>query len=270
MSEISHHLRAGTGVETHLLGARIAAHVHDDDQIVYVSAGSLTIATDRGTWIASSDRAVLVPAGVVHRYQVHSRTRLHTVGVGDRSGPAGRPPKVFAVSPLLRELLLALSGRRLDADAAPAGTVLLLALTDATPAVGIHLPRAREPRVLAACRTVEEDLGCLLPLAELADSVGVSTRTLSRLYRTEFGMTYPQWRTRLRVHHAALALLRGDAATRVAAEHGWATPSAFTSAFATLMGITPSAYQRRAAAVQAEAGSMGRPRPLDGDDDWVA
>ncbi|MEV2232095.1 helix-turn-helix domain-containing protein [Streptomyces phaeochromogenes] len=37
----------------------------------------------------------------------------------------------------------------------------------------------------------------------------MSERTLARLFRTEFGMTYPQWRTGVRVFHAMVLLAEG-------------------------------------------------------------
>ncbi|MFJ6850483.1 helix-turn-helix domain-containing protein [Streptomyces sp. NPDC091271] len=40
-----------------------------------------------------------------------------------------------------------------------------------------------------------------LSLGRLGHEVGASERTLSRLFQQETGMSFPQWRTQLRVHH---------------------------------------------------------------------
>ncbi|PNG90983.1 hypothetical protein SMF913_26448 [Streptomyces malaysiensis] len=36
----------------------------------------------------------------------------------------------------------------------------------------------------------------------VASTPGVGERTLTRLCAAELGMTFPQWRTQLRLHHA--------------------------------------------------------------------
>ncbi|MEV7325286.1 helix-turn-helix domain-containing protein [Streptomyces sp. NPDC093970] len=45
--------------------------------------------------------------------------------------------------------------------------------------------------------------------AWLARSIGVSERTLARLFRREVGMTYRQWRSNVRVFHAMMLLAEG-------------------------------------------------------------
>ena len=42
---------------------------------------------------------------------------------------------------------------------------------------------------------------------EIASQLGITqANVLTRLYRAEFGMTYPQWRTNVRVFHAMIEL----------------------------------------------------------------
>ena len=52
-------------------------------------------------------------------------------------------------------------------------------------------------------------------VTELGRVVGASERTLSRLCRSELGMTFPQWRTQLRLHAALIRLAEGESVTRV-------------------------------------------------------
>jgi AraC-like DNA-binding protein len=81
-------------------------------------------------------------------------------------------------------------------------------------------------------------------LAELGAVVGASERTLSRLFRAQTGLTFPQWRAQLRLHHALRRLASGMPVTAVAHETGYANASAFVAAFLLAIGITPGAYQR--------------------------
>ncbi len=62
MDEISYRPRGATDTSEHRGGSVIAAHVHADDQIVYVSSGVIAVTTSSGVWSATPDRAVLTPA----------------------------------------------------------------------------------------------------------------------------------------------------------------------------------------------------------------
>src|SRR6478609_8780837 len=81
-------------------------------------------------------------------------------------------------------------------------------------------------------------------LAELGRAVGAAERTLSRLFRAELGLGFPQWRTQLRLQHALVLLARGRSVTATAAACGFRSPSAFIEAFRHAFGTTPGRYQQ--------------------------
>jgi transcriptional regulator GlxA family with amidase domain len=58
-------------------------------------------------------------------------------------------------------------------------------------------------------------------LADLGHRVGAGERTLSRLFHEETGMSFPQWRTQLRIHRALLMLADGDSVLATATACGW-------------------------------------------------
>jgi len=105
------------------------------------------------------------------------------------------------------------------------------------------LPAAVDPRLRHACTLVATDLTIGWTLAALGRRVGAAERTLTRLFRTEFAMTYPQWRTQLRLHHATQLLAEGEQVTAVAHRCGWATPSAFIDVYRQVLGHTPGTYR---------------------------
>ncbi|MFG6295539.1 AraC family ligand binding domain-containing protein, partial [Streptomyces rochei] len=89
-------------------GGEIDAHRHDDHQIAYASRGTIAVTTDAGSWIAPATRALWIPAGTVHQHQAHGELDLHLVGLPITDNPLGLDkPAVLAVSPLLRELIVA-------------------------------------------------------------------------------------------------------------------------------------------------------------------
>jgi AraC-like DNA-binding protein len=245
MSQISHTSVAPTSAQSHEGGDVIERHRHDDHQLIYVSSGVLAIRTEHGSWVASSDRALWVPAGAWHEHRFYGHSEFHTIGFpagGIPLLPAGSPT-VIAVDALLRELLIALTSAALrPAEARRIRAVVGDRLHRAA-AQPVALPTPRDQRLADACRIVEADLRHPRTLGWLARRVNTSERTLSRLFRSEFGMTYPQWRTRCRIFAAMVLLADGATVTPTAHACGWATTSAFVHTFAHAMGTTPGAHR---------------------------
>ncbi|QMU77180.1 helix-turn-helix transcriptional regulator [Streptacidiphilus sp. PB12-B1b] len=238
---------APTNAHDHAPGEVIDRHRHDYHQLVYVSRGVLAVQTEGGAWVACADRAVWIPADTWHEHRVYGHCSVHTLGF-----PAGEPPlpvaapTIVAVDGLLRELLIASTEPGLPA---PESQRLRAVLGDRLRRAHVQpltLPVARDPRLAHACRLVADDLSRARTMAWLARSVGVGERTLTRLFRTEFGMSYPQWRTNTRVFHAMIQLAEGASVTATGQRCGWATASAFIDTFARTMGQTPGAYRAAA------------------------
>jgi AraC-like DNA-binding protein len=244
MSEIRHQPRAPTLMERREAGDRIGRHRHEDHQLVYVSTGVLAVSTAAGRWVASADRAVWLPAGTWHQHRFYGASAFHSVGFGVERAPLPADhPAVVAVGPLLRELLVALTDGALpDAEARRVRAVVHDQLRRAHEEP-IMLPAPRDERLAAACALAGDDLGTPVSLAALARAVNVGERTLSRLFRREFGMSYPQWRTRVRVFEAMILLAGGASVTETASRCGWATTSSFVDTFHRMMGRTPGSYR---------------------------
>ncbi|MFE6622383.1 helix-turn-helix domain-containing protein [Streptomyces sp. NPDC057740] len=260
MSNIRHDPTAPTRAQVLAAGERIDAHRHDDHQIVYAGSGVLAVTTDAGTWFAPGNRAIWVPAGTVHAHRAHGHTDLHLVGLPADANPPpdsvrGYPhlaslgldtPTVLAVGGLLRELILAYT--RDPADDSPERRRLLAVLRDqlrASPQQPLRLPTPTDPRLAEVCALVHADPADARTLAALGAATGVGERTLSRLFRREFGMTFPQWRTQSRLYHALRLLAEDTPVTTVAHRCGWSSASAFIDVFRRSFGHTPGSHNRR-------------------------
>lgn len=247
MSEIRHLPEAPTHAESHEAGDVIDRHRHDNHQLIYLSTGVLAIRTARGDWVASSDRAVWVPAGIWHQHRFYGRASFHTVGFPVDANPLpGGTPTVVAVGGLLRELIVACTEADLPAAESTRIRAVLGDRLRRAAVQPLRLPTPRDPRLSDACRLAEDDLRRPRSLGALARDVGTSERTLTRLFRSEFGMTYPQWRNAIRVFHAMVQLAEGATVTETAHLCGWATTSAFVDTFARTMGHTPGVHRSAA------------------------
>ena len=225
---------------------RIDWHDHAEQQLLYPSSGLLIVSTSGGTWVVPPQRAVWLPAAVAHAHQAYGATQVRTVAFPVDVNPLGlTQPTVLSVSRLLRELIIALTddlARPLD-EQRDLKRVALHQLQPA-PALQFHLPQPGDERLRDVTAILAEDPGSDRTLAELGRAVGAGERTLSRLFRAETGMTFPQWRAQLRLHHSLTLLASGLSVTAAAITCGYSTPSAFTAAFHATFGTTPGTYRK--------------------------
>jgi AraC-like DNA-binding protein len=66
-------------------------------------------------------------------------------------------------------------------------------------------------------------------------------RTLARLFATETGMSFRQWRRQLRMTEALAQIAQGVPPVRVAEAIGYTSVPAFGAAFRETFGTTPAA-----------------------------
>ncbi|MGW7683407.1 AraC family transcriptional regulator [Kribbella sp. NPDC054772] len=230
---------ASTGHRPIQAGGGIEAHWHDRHQIVYAGRGVLSVTTDAGSWVAPATRAIWVPAGTVHQHRAYGETALHTIGL-EENPLALDAPSALDVSPLLRELILSFTSDD-DQEAAEQERLrrVLLDQLRRSAQRPTYLPTPNDPRLVAVCNFLRDDPADGRTLTQLGRVVGASERTLSRLCQTDLGISFPQWRTQLRLHQALILLADGESVTRVAHRTGWASTSAFIDTFRRTFGHTP-------------------------------
>ena len=225
---------------------RIDWHDHAEQQLLYPSSGVLIVSTTHGSWVVPPQRAVWLPAAVAHAHQAYGATQVRTVAFPVDVNPLGlTQPTVLSVSRLLRELIIAITDdpARRGEEQHDLKRVALHQLKPA-PALQFHLPQPGDERLRDVTAILAEDPGSDRTLAELGRAVGAGERTLSRLFRAETGMTFPQWRAQLRLHHSLTLLASGLSVTAAAVACGYSTPSAFTAAFHATFGTTPGTYRK--------------------------
>ncbi|MFJ6649929.1 AraC family transcriptional regulator [Streptomyces sp. NPDC091290] len=225
-------------------GGEIDAHRHDDHQIAYASRGIIAVTTDAGSWIAPATRALWIPAGTVHQHQAHGDLDLHLVGLPTTANPLRLDrPAVIAVSPLLRELILAYT-RDPDDDTPPRHRLRAVMLDQLalSPQQPLQLPVPTDPLLRELHDILRSNPADNRSLDDLARQIGASARTLSRRLRDDLGLTYPQWRTQIRLHHALILLADETPVTAVAHRCGWSSASTFISVFRRTFGHTPGTH----------------------------
>jgi AraC-like DNA-binding protein len=248
------HRSTGDGVHlvanTYRKGHRIDPHMHREAQLVYAARGTMQVTTPKGRWLVPPDRAVWVPARFVHAIDVLADIEMRTLYFDfawlkrERFAAKLTSEFVVRVSPLLHQAILGL----FDRDNAPERTALLVKLV----MLELHraedsatfIPLPHEPRCRRAADIVLRAPAAAHEIEILAERVGTSARTLSRLFTAETQLSFKSWCQRARIAAAIqkLAVEPKVSIKQLAADFGYASVPAFSHAFRQVTGKTPTEF----------------------------
>ena len=243
---------------------RVVPHAHPWGQVALSSTGVIRVTASHGSYIVPPSRAVWIPPGVEHAVTVIEDAEMLTLYLhqpGSRCGPARsaaesagwRQCRVLEVSSLLLALALQLDATPDTPHEAPSretlarerrfAALVLDELRRAAPVrLGVDLPQ--EKRLRRLCEAVIEAPTRHATLAAWAADVGASARTLTRLFRSELGTTFVQWRQQVLLARAVPLAARKLPMASIAAELGYASPSAFAAMVRRSVGAPPSRFLR--------------------------
>ncbi len=216
-------------------------HAHPSHELVWVHGGTLTARVGDCLFTISEGSGLWLPAGIVHAGRLTAGVEFFDAFFApDRTPVVFDRPTVITMTPVLESLLTHLARTDLTPAArSRAEAVVFDVVEPAQRPLVLHLPGDDRIDVIAAALLA--DPADARGLGEWARDLGVSERTLTRVFRRTTGLPFLQWRQSLRVHQA-LTLLAGGLSVNVVSERlGYAQTSTFIAAFRRVMGTTPGA-----------------------------
>lgn len=225
-------------------GSVIPPHFHRRAQLVFAVRGTMSVEACGSLWSLPPSHALWIPAGVVHKITVNGSVEMRTLYIRQQQARrVRRECHVLFVSPLLRELILrAVQLPRLYDKRGMGGRVMRLIVDEISrlPPQPLELPMPRDPRLLRLCGPLLRDVSSGSgSIAQLGASVGLSERSVMRLFLKETGLTFRRWHNQARLLKAFELLDQGRDVTRVALEVGYSSPSAFAKMFRRALGKAP-------------------------------
>ena len=235
---------------------QIQPHCHPWGQLGFSMTGVVRLTAGRGTYIVPPSRAVWIPPGIEHVINVLEEAELCALYLhqdDDHCGPDTAPGadspwrecRVIEVSSLMRELVQQLVETSQAAGPSEREHHLSALLVDelrrAQPIpLGVDLPQ--DKRLLALCEAVLDQPTRWSTLEDWARDAGASTRTVARLFRSELGTTFLQWRQQVLLAKALSMAARKVPMSVISAELGYASPSAFSAMVRRSVGAPPSRF----------------------------
>jgi AraC-like DNA-binding protein len=229
-------------------GHVVATHRHPTAQLIHAVQGVMVVGTESGQWVVPPTRGLWMPAGVDHRIRMVGEVQIRTVYIRpDASPDLPLECEVVAISPLLRELILAAVGITGPYESDSREGRLMRALLDQLsllPSLPLRLPQPADPDLLIICAAIDRQPDDPSTLQAWAGRLGIDAKTIQRRFARQTGMTFGQWRQQARLIKALEQLASGVKVVDVALNLGYGSPSAFATMFKRQFGETPSAYFR--------------------------
>jgi AraC-like DNA-binding protein/quercetin dioxygenase-like cupin family protein len=236
-------------------GHVIAPHFHPRAQLIFGLHGVMTVRAAGSMWTVPASHALWMPAGIEHAIHMDSDVEMRSLYFETRRA-RGTPKdcQVLYVTPLLRELIVrAMDIAPLYDERGPDGRVMRLIVDEISATrpepMGLRMPA--DPRLRKLCDRVLADLSASTPIVDLGRGVGLSERSVIRLFPTETGLSFARWQQQARLLRAFALFDEGLGVTQVALELGYSSGAAFTKMFRRLMGAAP---RRALQSFRAESG----------------
>lgn len=221
-------------------------HSHPWAQLSYAIRGVLSVHTDTGRFLAPPQRAILIPPELPHAVISSPGTEMRSLYIDAAALAWTRPEcQVLEITPLTRELISRFSDLPAAYDEASVhGRIagVLLDQLQTAPEVRLHLPWPRDPRLQTMCEALYAAPYLDQTLGDWSASLGLSEKTLTRVFSRETGFTFRAWRQRLRLLSALPLLEQRQRVTDVALACGYDSTSAFIAAFRKQTGLTPGDF----------------------------
>lgn len=227
----------------------VAKHSHNWGQLIYACEGVMLVSTATERYIIPPEQAVWIVAGVVH--DVVAITPVHLISFyfdEQQSTLLSKQSGVLQINQFLKTLIREASSIGSDyLWSGPDGLLLRLILNRLTSAapVTLQLPFPTDPKLLKILFMQQQQPGLKYDLTTWGRIVGASSRTLSRSFKRQTGLTYNQWRQRLTVHVAISQMAEGQSIANIASTLGYESISAFGHMFKQNTHMTPGEYRDR-------------------------
>jgi AraC-like DNA-binding protein len=210
------------------------------------------VETEAGHYLLPPHQAAWIPAALHHKTTLNAGVQTLAVLFEPSLVPMGGDRvRIIAVSALLREMMLysarwpisrTESGAEADSFFQALGYVVADALDDEMP---LNLPVPADPVVAAATDYTRAHLD-RVTVSDVTRAVGVSERTLRRIFHAHLGMSWRSYLLRARVLRSMAMLAQPDRTVlEVSIAVGFDDAGAFARSFARHCGETPSSYKRR-------------------------
>ncbi|MBP1878732.1 AraC family transcriptional regulator [Agrobacterium rubi] len=225
-------------------GFKSPVHLHSKTQLWFAHSGVVIVSTGDGRWMIPPGHGLIIPAGLHHSSEMISDVEMHSVYVHRDVINTDRP-RVVGMTVLAGNLIHELvqdDVRRSGARRRELVMELLMDEIGQLPEQPLGLPFPSQPNIAVLCRHFLTTPAANASIDDWAQTLGMSRRTFTRVFRAETGVSFVTWRQQACIFASLPRLASGESVTNVALDAGYENVSAFTTMFRRMLGSSPSAY----------------------------
>lgn len=224
---------------------------HGWGEFVYSFRGMVELSVGQGHFLTPPHYGLWLPPGAVHGASTRPNTSYCILDITEElCGPLPDTVCSLEVSGIVKAILTDLVAREVTHARTESDERLMNVLIDQMSQASrreSYLPTSADRALGRVLEYLRQDPGDDRSLAEWADVVHSTERTLARRCRRDLGMSFLEWRQRLRLFQSLSMLQDGQKVQVVATAMGYRTSSAFIAMFNRMTGSTPDEFRKRSA-----------------------
>lgn len=225
-------------------------HYHDMHQLMYAFEGSVEVECQSARYKVPHQFAAWIPAGMAHRTAIQ-KVRSGSVFFSPELMGTTAPDKLLVIEAnnLMREMILYAFRWPIRGENDPVRELFYECFAQLCgewlqQEVPLVLPATDSPRINAVIHYTRAHLPTV-KLEDVCHAVGMSPRSLRRNFQKEMGISWEDYRLRLRMYAAVEQLDNTRKPIGEVAEYvGYSSQPAFSRAFSAFMGMGPAAYRK--------------------------
>lgn len=220
-----------------------APHSHPTHELLWIEGGASTLIVHDTLFTITKSWGMWIPAGMMHSGFAGKNTTLKAAQFNfSLVGALSNSCVTVEITPLMSQLLERLSDENLGSESRNLTERMIVDVL--CPAEhGISLRSPRSLLVQPIVKAMMSDPSHQWSLRQWAHRLEVSTKTVTRVFQEETGLSFSRWIAAVRVHHAIRMLASGMAIEEVSQRTGYATTSGFGAAFRRVTGRTPGSFK---------------------------
>jgi AraC-like DNA-binding protein len=221
---------------------------HPWGQLNYCATGIMELTVGGKHYLSPPQYAVWIPPDVTHSGIIRQQVIYHSAYLDIHlCKELPSEPCALVLSPLLKAILADFATRQVLVPTTAADKRLAQVLVDqllAAPRSRSYLPHSDDPVLSRLLNALQREPANNRSLAEWAQELHITERTLTRRCQRELGMSLNEWRQRQRFLAALPMLENGDSIQSIAFDLGYSTASAFIAMFRRQSGCSPDQFRR--------------------------
>ncbi|WP_168385243.1 AraC family transcriptional regulator [Erwinia amylovora] len=224
-------------------------HQHRWGQVVFVTCNVLEMQVEGERLLTPPGLPIWIPPGHQHASYNHKQAHFRTLNIAEEFCH-GLPQRacLLRVGPVVHAIIEDCAARELLVPQSEQDLRLCAVLLDKlceAQSQQSYLPSTADKMLAPVLKALEHNPADNTTLAQWAQRVFTSERTLSRRCQALLGMSFSEWRQRLRFLHAISLLEQGKSVQEVALDLGYNSASALIVMFQQQSGTTPERYRSR-------------------------